>query len=395
MSTFRLITGGIGTGKSLWTVDQLFILKDQQPDRKIYTDITGIRHTGIISVDQDFDWRDAEDNSLIVFDEVQYKDLFSRHNSKRDKQILDLTTIRKRGIELWVITQRARFLNPDVLGLVNEHIHLEKKSKKSAKVFYFQEAETTITALKKKFAFKKYVFQYPEHLYGFYDSIKDGAVHHQRSWMHQGIIMIVITLVIAFIAIGITIYNGTKKGLSATGVEAPKPKDIKSVQDSKLDTTQQKQHTSVIPSSDLSVECRKGSNIDKPECIKWFDDLTKNNQSIDKNGIQSVSYNPNKPYDQKEIQETVKYQVTSKPIFSGCLKKNGRYVAYSEQGTLLDDVSQDDCKRLVENGERPYNYFVQKDNIQNQPQQAPVEQKIAWTPEQIEKLMIAREQGLI
>ena len=34
-------------------------------------------------------------------------------------------------------------------------------------------------------------------------------------------------------------------------------------------TTQQPQN------NDLSFECRKAVNIEKPECIKWFDDLSK------------------------------------------------------------------------------------------------------------------------
>lgn len=50
MSTFRLITGGIGTGKTLWTVEQLFKLKNLTPDRLVYTDITGIKHTGVTVV---------------------------------------------------------------------------------------------------------------------------------------------------------------------------------------------------------------------------------------------------------------------------------------------------------------------------------------------------------
>lgn len=356
MSTLRLITGGIGTGKSLWTVDKLFELKKEQEDRKVYTDITGIQHTGIITVGPDFDWRDAEDNSLIVFDEVQYRDLFSRHNSKRDKQILDLTTIRKRGIELWIITQRARFLNPDVLGLVNEHVHLERNSKKSAKVFHFQEAETAITKSKKMFAFKKYVFQYPEHLYGFYESIKDGAVHHQRSWLHTGIITVVITLILAFIGIGITVYSGTKTGISATGVEDPKDAAKKPVTQQQLEN---KTAATASTAFDPDVECRKGVNVEKPECVEWFNEKSKQNASIPDNKIQQVSYNPHTPFDQEEIQKTIQYDVTAMPVFSGCTKFNGKYYAYTQQGTRLN-VSSEDCRKLIENGDRPFNYFAKQ-----------------------------------
>jgi len=67
MSTIRLVTGGIGAAKTLWVMDQLFKLKNNHPERKVYTDITGIRHTGVESVPEDFDWRDAENNSLIIF----------------------------------------------------------------------------------------------------------------------------------------------------------------------------------------------------------------------------------------------------------------------------------------------------------------------------------------
>lgn len=362
MSTFRLITGGIGTGKSLWTVDKLFEKKKEDEDRKIYTDITGIQHTGIISVPPEFDWREAEDNSLIVFDEVQYKELFSRHNSKRDKQILDLTTIRKRGIELWVITQRARFLNPDVLGLVNEHIHLERNSKKSAKVFHFQEAETTITKAKKMFAFKKYVYQYPEHLYGFYESVKEGSVHHQRSWLHTGIIAVIITLVLAFIGIAITVYYGTKTGISSAGVEKPKESDKKPLKDQQLSEKNQSQQASTF---DPNIECRKGINVEKPECVQWFDEKSKQNSNIPDNRIQQVSYDPNKPFDQHKIQETIQYEVTAKPVFSGCMKQGSKYIAYTQQGTKLN-VTSEECRNLIENGDRPFNYFVQKEQNHDQ-----------------------------
>lgn len=361
MSTLRLITGGIGTGKSLWTVDQAFKLKDEQPDRKVYTDITGIQHTGIISVPADFDWRTADDNSLIIFDEVQYKDLFSRHNSKRDKQILDLTTIRKRGIELWIITQRARFLNPDVLGLVNEHVHLERKSKKASKVFIFQEAETSITTNKKMFAFKKYVYQYPEHLYGFYESIKEGAKHHKRSWLHQGIIMVILTIIIALIGLGITIYKGLNTGITASGVEDSKTKttDIKDATLSQTTTTQ-------------------------------------NQPQQNQNGVQKVSYNPNRPY---QFDYNFEYEVKVTPQLAGCVIFKNECTCFTQQATKLE-MTQKDCKRYM-SGDRPFNAFRdQQQQLQQAQQQQFQNQYPPSDPQQFdaiyaEKMRIAKEQGLI
>lgn len=373
MSKIRLITGGIGTGKSLWTVEQLFKEHEKTPEREIYTDITGIKHTGIKKAPDD--WREIPNNSLIVYDEVQYRDLFSRHNSKRDKQILDLTTIRKRGIELWLITQRARFLNADVLGLVNEHVHLERVGQKISNVYIWQEAELNITKTKKMFAFDKYRWAYPEHIFGFYESIQPDAKHNKRSYLNKAVVSIVITLLLALIGGAIFVKFAASKGISATGVETKKPE--------KQTMAQPIQNPNSTPvsspvASDLSVECRKGANVEKPECVKWFDDLSKNNASVStvENGETVVSYNPTQPFDD-QIQKSVSYQVTAKPVFSGCMKTSNGYQAYTQQGTKLD-VSKSDCERLIKNNDRPFNYFAQD---QNQQSQRSVGEQIQTNPE--------------
>ena len=40
---------------------------------------------------------------------------------------------------------------------------------------------------------------------------------------------------------------------------------------------------------------------------------------------------------------------------------NGKYQAYTQQGTKLD-VSKSDCERLIKNNDRPFNYFAQPRN---------------------------------
>ncbi|MBF7691730.1 P-loop NTPase family protein [Acinetobacter pollinis] len=353
MSKIRLITGGIGTGKSLWTVEELFKEQTKDTARKIFTDITGIKNTGIEKAPDD--WRTIPNNSLVVYDEVQYRDLFSRHNSKRDKQILDLTTIRKRGIEMWLITQRARFLNADVLGLVNEHVHLERVGQKISNVYIFQEAELNITKTKKMFAFEKYRWVHPEHLFGFYESIQPDAKHNKRSYLNKGIVAVVLTLVLALIAGVIFVRSATKQGISSNGVETKKP-DKQYVQPVPTSTNNQAQ--AVQDSADLSIECRKGENVEKPECVNWFNQISKRETSVStgEHGQTVISYDPEKPFQK----QAMTYQVKTKPVFSGCMKLNGKYVAYTQQGTILDGVSQSDCKRVIENGERPFNYFSEQ-----------------------------------
>jgi len=79
----------------------------------------------------------------------------------------------------------------------------------------------------------------------------------------------------------------------------------------------------------------------------------------------SVNYDPSKPFDTEEIQQKVIYQVTSKPVFSGCMKTNKGYFAYTQQGTKLN-VSAQDCRNLIENNDRPFNYFASENSSNNQ-----------------------------
>jgi hypothetical protein len=108
----------------------------------------------------------------------------------------------------------------------------------------------------------------------------------------------------------------------------------------------------------LDIECRKGVNVEKPECVKWFDQITKSGASVATGDSRqtTVSYNPNQPFD-SDIQKHVSYEVTAKPVFSGCTKFGSKYQAYTQQGTKLD-VSQADCERLIKQNDRPFNYFV-------------------------------------
>ena len=390
MSKIRLITGGIGTGKSLWTVEQLFKEHEKTPERQIYTDITGIKHTGILKAPDD--WREIPNNSLIVYDEVQYRDLFSRHNSKRDKQILDLTTIRKRGIELWLITQRARFLNADVLGLVNEHVHLERVGQKVSNVYIWQEAELNITKTKKLFAFDKYRWAYPEHIFGFYESIQPDAKHNKRSYLNKAVVGVIVTLIFALIAGIIFVYNASKKGISVNGVDNKKPQY--SAQQPKNTQTMQPPVAQQVDQKDLNYLCRKAENVSKPECVQWFDNLSKSGGSITgEQNAQIVHYDAAKPYDVSQV--SYNYQVRDLPQFVGCVHFNGRYYGYTQQGTRLA-ISQSDCKKYM-NGDRPFNPFREPLQVQNVQSNTEINSTNNHQPtaEELAKIDQAKQQGLI
>ncbi|EXB78560.1 zonular occludens toxin domain-containing protein [Acinetobacter sp. 272263] len=406
MSELRLITGKKGSGKTLWTVDQLFKEFEKGFYEAYYSDITGLKHTGVKEAPED--WRDIPNNSLIVFDEVQFKILFSRHNSKRDTQILDLTTMRKRGIAIWIITQKARFLNADVLGLVDKHFQIERNGKKTAKVWEFNDAEINITKTKKLFAFDGYVFAYPEELYQYYKSVETDAKHAEKSYLNKGVVSTGITLAIVAMLGGYFIYQGSSDGMAINATNGTEQKSEKKNQTTNPFTqpTPVQQDESITAELQNKInqcvsqfkwtpeQCREGLD---PEYLKRNNDamLARNNNTMDEIVIQ---YNASRPYD---VQYKGNYQVTAQPVFSGCIKSGNKYVAYSQQGTRLD-VSTDDCKRLIDDGDRPFNYFSNTsanavsanniNNVQNVSNDQAVYSQHRMTPEQYYKYLQYLEQ---
>ncbi|KOC58944.1 Putative assembly protein ORF301 [Habropoda laboriosa] len=316
-------------------VYRMTLIKERDKDlsRPIYTDITGIKWNAVGDAPED--WRDAPDNSLIVYDEIQFKDNFSKaYSSKRDKEIIELSTMRKRGIEIWLITQRASYLNANVIGLINQHVHFEKRSQTSSYAYIWQEAQTNITKIKKQLAFEKFVYTYNEDLYDFYDSIKTTAKHNKgRSYLDKRIVSVVLTLLFALIA-------GTYyiKSSGVTNVNVP-----------------------VVDNQPLDIKCRQASNLNSKECIDFMNKLTK-----DKGSLDTVVYDPTKPYD---MPSDVHYTVVNQPKFSGCMgTRKGGYKAYTEQGTILK-VDKSVCDRLMsDSGDRPYDYFGNRKPVE-QPKQ--------------------------
>ena len=61
------------------------------------------------------------------------------------------------------------------------------------------------------------------------------------------------------------------------------------------------------------------------------------------------------------------------------MKKGSKYIAYTQQGTILNEVSQSDCQKLM-NGDRPFNYFASNNqNTSNNIQQVNQKDAIAQT----------------
>ena len=117
--------------------------------------------------------------------------------------------------------------------------------------------------------------------------------------------------------------------------------------------------------------CVKQFGWTADQCKQAYDPKTEQarNQHLEQstgNHIDQVvfKYNASKPFENT-------YEVNAQPVdfpkFAGCMKKNGRYVAYTQQGTILKDVSASDCQRVIENGDRPFDYFKQPNQVGSLP----------------------------
>lgn len=116
-----LITGGPGTGKTLYVVDQLLKFDRSRP---LYVD--GV--TDLQIPHEKFDplkWPDEiPDGSLLVIDEVQRVWRPSAPGAALLPSIAGLETHRHKGLDFFIMTQHPSLVHQNVRRLVGKHIHL-------------------------------------------------------------------------------------------------------------------------------------------------------------------------------------------------------------------------------------------------------------------------------
>lgn len=177
-----LITGTPGSGKTLYAVTRLIKEINTNPDRPIYSDIKGLKIEGVHPVPDD--WRETPEGSLLIYDECQYREMFTRARGKTKFQaILDLTTHRHTGRDIWLITQSPHFLHVDVLAVVGEHIHVDRPmGAKLANIYKWRQAEQKPQGrtVKEK-AESRSLFKYDKDVFNYYASVDvdDDKANHK------------------------------------------------------------------------------------------------------------------------------------------------------------------------------------------------------------------------
>lgn len=363
-----LVTGTPGSGKTLFVVSKILELQKQFPDRKIYSDIDGLQIDGVEPSPDD--WRTTPDNSIVIYDEAQQHERFrAGTQANKDEVVQALQVHRHTGHDIWFITQSPRFLNAFVLDLVGEHFHLHRPyGAKLASVYYWRSVRKQPQSLaSRELAENEFLFKYPKQLFDVY---KSATQHNVKLKIPKKLWMIVGAFVLMGLFVLKMIYSdGSQKMLNGTLGTAPVAATVhpvKNISDTELE-------------SKVAL-CMQQFKWTREQCLTAYDPQAQQikNDNLEQstgNSIDQVifDYNPSKPFD---VVYEVKARPTDFPKFSGCMKLNGRYVAYTQQGTILKDVSSGDCQRVIENGDRPFNYFASSQQQQTQQPQQQIEQPL-------------------
>lgn len=348
--------------------------------RQQYADINGLKVDNVLKTPDD--WRTTPDGSIVYYDEAQQHERFrSGTQSNKDEIVQKLQVHRHTGHDIWFITQSPRFLNAFVLDLVGEHFHLHRPyGAKLASVYYWRSCRKQPQSnASREVAENEFVFKYPKTLFDHYKSATAHSVKFKIPKKFFWIGGLAIGLLI--LVLNMVFSEKTQKFIN--------PETAAKNQD---ESTLANDATAIAPDL-LPTECRKGINVEKPECVKWFDELSSDKQ-VNENGTYTITYNPNKPYDLDYDQ--FQYQVTDTPQFVGCVQWDGKYYAYTQQGTRLS-VPQSDCQKYM-NGDRPFNPMYQpaqgnyNANVNNQ---VNYQDYYPQTPEQMAKVEQAKSEGLI
>lgn len=394
-----LISAPPRTGKSLYCMSLIDQLSRKHPNRRIYTNIIGMNYPGVLTInstpEKPFDWRDLPDGSIIFFDEAHEHPAFSAQDllgtartdaeKKRKAEILDigdsLTLHGHFGFDIYLITQNPKLLREQVRAACSVHYVMRRLwGLDVAMIYEFAEVQTYFANATRKQALSVKRFRYPKNLYKYYVS---SNVHNIQKRVPM--------LYMAFFAIPIAIFALGFSKASETGFFGLFPKDevvqekpIEQPEYVMLDAKQGQTPEQVLAqykeNFNPDIECRKAMNIDLPECISWFDQLTKQQSSVLPDGqvFQAVVYDPNKPYD---FEYKPQIQPQDFPRMSGVMTlANGRLMAIDQQGNYMSNVSQEDSKKWL-SGYRPFNY-AKAPQQQNQYAYSQPEQRERSVPEQ-------------
>ena len=355
-----LITGKPGSFKTAKTASlAIQYLKEGRP---VYTNIDEFDYDGVQKLPENNDWRQTPDGSVIIYDEAQQFDFFQykgREKLSSDERVKELEVHRHTGHDIILVTQSPNFIHNHVLSLVGMHYHLHRAYGRGyADVFLWRYAvmQPDSTGGKNK-AESHEKFKPDSKIFDQYKSttIDTHKLKIPPLYFKLGGFLLAVILLISYM-----VFGSDNPFLSASKI-----KENADIASGKKQPNQVVGSQAASVSTDkiinLDIECRKGVNVEKLECIEWFNNLSSSGSSVEKT---SITYNPNKPYE-TQLPENFTIQVNDYPRLSGCMTlSNGQLVGIDQQGNYMSSISQSDCKKYMK-GYRPFDYSAQTSQRQN------------------------------
>jgi zona occludens toxin len=350
-----LITGKPGSFKTAKTASlAMAYIKE---GRNVYTNIDEFDYDGVQKLPENNDWRNTPDGSVVIYDEAQQFDFLQykgREKLSSDGRVKDLEVHRHSGHDIILVTQSPSFIHNHVLSLVGSHYHLHRAYGRAyADVFLWRYAVTMPDSTGAKNKAESHEKFKPDSKV--FDNYKSTTLDTHKLKIPTlyfklgGFLLAVVSLILFMV------FGSNNPFLSASKIK--ENADIASGKKHQ-ETVLSSQASSVTidkTQSTLDLECRKGANVEKPECVEWFNNLSKNGGSVNSDNTVQIAYNPNKPYETK-LPENYMMQVNDVPRLSGCMTlSNGQLIGIDQQGNYMQNITQSDCKRYM-NGYRPFDY---------------------------------------
>lgn len=373
-----------------------FKLELLKPVHCLFSDINGIKIDTVRPSPED--WRTAPLGSKIFYDEFQDRPeyLFDGNRPSKNPMILELSKIRHYDIDLYLITPDPDNLHKSLRKIVHVMYFIKRPhgNPNCCSVYTFDQfLSNPRAAADSKREPKKYasyeLLTYKKSIQRLYTS----AANHSSmkfqipwKWVRNAFLIFIGFSIIIMMLFKIPIFSffvDAVKGMFGADNAVAALKNPNQISESKNDTFPGATQSNISPEMHNKIKsCMEQFGWTQQQCLEASDPNALKQRHDDlqvstRNDMATVvfDYNPQNPFE--DLSSSIQYEVTAKPVFAGCMKKNGRYVAYTQQGTILRNVSQEDCKRVVEYGDRPFNYF-------QQPQQT-VQQQISQlaSPERV------------
>lgn len=332
-----LVTGLQGAGKSHFIMSQVKEILDSDNTMKIYiANVDGIKlqASNLHIVDADFNWvKDAENNSLIIYDEAGTIERFNNSSRKinSNEQVLKLTMARHQNKTIVFIAQDSSIVHPSIRKLLTRHFHFSNpyNNQKETHCFIFPQVQDRLDGQNKawqKNAVEEFKHTLDADIFPLYKSVDDNVEHSKKKQVNKKAqllfriaIFSVVVAIPLFIVMIYFAYSYYQDNINAENVQ-------KKISATTSQTSNIVQNSADSVSQSVSVNNNASQEIDRGNRIYI------RTQQL---------YQERLPADYEIIANNDDLRI------AGAVRMRSKCIAYNQRGERLN-VSQSECERNLE-----------------------------------------------